>query len=107
MLNTSSSSGGRRLLASTTPQMLTVYYDLAGVPSGQASSAQNTLSGSNAALVAALNQEGAAFCCCSLARFQPVVRPAARCALLPCPGDNNIGFELHRNSITHASGGAY
>ena len=53
-------SGRRRLrAASATPQTVTVYYDLAGVPQGQASSAQNTLNSDTSALVAAANKQGA------------------------------------------------
>ena len=52
------SSGSRRLLASAAPQEVTVYYDLAGVPSGEASAAQSALGSNGAALVSALTQNG-------------------------------------------------
>jgi len=83
-------SGRRRLLAaSTTPQMLTVYYDLAGVPQGQASSAQNTLNSDTSALVAAANKQGA-------------VPRGAGYADLPFP----VGRQLRRLHI-RASGCAF
>ena len=58
--NATNSGRRRRLLAaSASPQMVTVYYDLAGVPQGQASSAPNTLNSDTSALVAAANKQGA------------------------------------------------